>query len=54
MKVNEVINLIEDNYPIYSLYSAEALINNKTQKVASNLYIDEHRHYEISTDVYKM
>ena len=53
MKVNEVINLIQDNYPLYSLYSAEELINNKTQKVASNLYIDERRHYEISTDVYK-
>lgn len=53
MKVNEIINLIEDNYPLYSLYSAEELINNKVKKVASNLYIDEYRHYEISTDIYE-
>lgn len=52
MKVNEAVNLIRDNYPLYSLYSAEEFINNRIKKVASNLYIDEHRWYEISTDVY--
>lgn len=53
MKVNEAVNLIRDNYPLYSLYSAEEFINNRIKKVASNLYIDEHRWYEISTDVYE-
>lgn len=26
MKVNEAVNLIRDNYPLYSLYSAEEFI----------------------------
>jgi hypothetical protein len=52
MTVNELINFISEPI-LYSLYSAEEYIGKNAEKVASHLYPDEHRWYQVSTDVYK-
>lgn len=56
MKVQELIDLIISEYPIYSMWDAEEIIGKKAEKVASGLDLDEHRWYSIysiATDVYK-
>lgn len=53
MKVQELIDLIISEYPIYSVWDAEEIIGKKAEKVASGLELDEHRWYSIATDVYK-
>jgi hypothetical protein len=50
MKVAEVIEKV-NNTKYWSLYSFEEDFN--LEVVASGLYVDKHRWYEISTSVYK-
>ena len=57
MKVQEVIDLINERDDLYSLYDAEYTINpygsTRCKKVADGLELDEHRWYSIATDVYE-
>ncbi|MGN0144124.1 MAG: hypothetical protein ACI398_04025 [Clostridium sp.] len=59
MKVQELIDIINNpNECLYSIYDAEnlicSIIGKELECVASNLEIDEHRWYTISTSVYKL
>lgn len=54
MKVKELIELIDSSEEtLYCLGDFEDLIDNKCEKVASHLGIDQHRWYSCATDVYK-
>lgn len=52
MKVQELIDLLDSNYPLYSLWDAKDVIGKNAKKVASGLELDEHRWYSVATDVY--
>ena len=43
MKVQELIDLLDSNYPLYSLWDAEDVIDKKVKKVATGLELDERR-----------
>ena len=54
MKVKELLDLISNSEEtFYSLDDFEDFIDNKCEKVASHLDLDEHRWYSCATDVYK-
>lgn len=54
MKVQELINLVNDNNDkLFSIYDAEDYYV-EDRCVAKNLNIDKHRWYTISTSVYKL
>lgn len=53
MKINELVNLLKDYYPLYSLYDADEIMSKHATLVAYNLYPEEHRWYESSTNVYE-
>ena len=54
MKVQEVINLINEQDELYSLSDAEELLSkHDVEQVMYGLESDAHRYYEISTDVYQ-
>ena len=54
MKVQELINLINNENCCYSIFDAEEFVEGEFNCVAKNLNIDEHRWYTISTRVYKL
>ena len=56
MKVQELIDLLNEarfEHGIYSVYDANEFVPKDVKQVESGLNPDEHRHYIISTDVYK-
>lgn len=54
MKVEEVIDLINEQDELYCLLDAEELIlKHGVEQVACGLESHAHRYYEISTDVYQ-
>lgn len=54
MKVQEVINLINEQDELYCLSDAEELLSkHDVEQVMYGLESDAHRYYEISTDVYQ-
>ena len=54
MKVQELINLINNEKRCYSIFDAEQFIEGEFNCVAENLNFDERRWYIISTSVYKL
>lgn len=52
MKVQELIDLLNSNYPLYSLWDAEDVIGKGAKKVASGLELNELCWHSIATDVY--
>lgn len=54
MKVQELIDKINSATNCYSIYDAEDIIGDEIECVASNLEINEHRWFTISTSVYKL
>jgi hypothetical protein len=54
MKVEEVINLIDNTDELYYTSDAEDLLSKyNVKQVAYGLNVDRHRWYDIVTDVYK-
>lgn len=53
MKVQKAIKKIEEGY-FYSVFDAEEVLGKDAKLVKSNLDIDEHRWYTISTKVYQL
>ena len=54
MKVQELIDKINSATNYYSIYDPEDIIGDEIECVASNLEINEHRWFTISTSVYKL
>ena len=55
---NEIIDRLQDE-EVYTVEGKsdvldELFINHETDVVASELNVDKHRHYELSTDVYRI
>lgn len=54
MKVKELIDKVNSSTDCFSLYDAEKFIEEKINKVASDVYVEKHKWYNISTNVYKL
>lgn len=53
MKVKELIDKVNSTTNCYSIHHAEDFIK-KINKVASDIYVEKHKWYNISTNVYKL
>lgn len=53
MKVNEIIQLIQDESPLYNVYQADDIIGGQAKMVYKNLDPEEHRWYGSVTNIYE-
>lgn len=53
MKVKELIDKVNSTTNCYSIHHAEDFIK-KINKVASDIYVEKHKWYNISTNIYRL
>lgn len=53
MKVTEIIQLIQDESPLYNVYQADDIIGGQARMVYKNLDTEEHKWYRSATNIYQ-
>ncbi len=53
MKVTEIIQLIQDESPLYDVYQADDIIGGQARMVYKNLDPEEHKGYRSATNIYQ-